>query len=788
MYLMNRLQKVFDISNNNNIDVDILNNIKKDGIDYLIKSFYRIDDNDKDYKYHIDYLITYINSYLKNDVRHVTLNSHIYYKKKELFNLLMFFVKNGIKCNIIDEIYERCIITCNFEYILDVLIYEPKFSVFLVNKEIYEDKLTSDDFLNKTFLGLFINTEKNDIIQYIQIFITFQELYDYVILWLNKFYKLNRFNKHDVNKSFSQLLIRSYFNVYNFSSYMFIEIHNESMNDDFTFDLAHIFNKKYNFDYNTRDTSIVSCDSLKLVDYVSECDKYSPIILMHNKICDVTILFLLYKLIKIDDVINEYKRNYENMNEIQLYIDSMTETLDLYLLYFINDNKCYLRNLINYYRILGKYINIISKKDYSLYRYVPDNIIRNINSTILFISDINDRFTNIIDVKTLINIEMIDLEELIYKIMSKRLYCSNPYIRMDAIESVRFFVSMDINHYFIDYIDNIIQMYIDLEYFDTNNQYFEKFKYRSYIINILEKFVSYNSNTKNHNKQIAIIDFTTTYLSNVKNNEKLTKLLYMYLSDFNYLWEEIIDKFKGNIAYYDFYFYASRQFSKLDSYLSLLVKLFNFKNISGLLISEGLKEKFIQSLNYNIKLLIDLPNDTLNTLNYKYGIYTIVKKIITTYHIFLNKDIDISILISQDERCYSDHFINDIIKLYRKLISPYSPVNLTYIYSFKIFENVIKRIKLNYDKKIENLELPNEYIDPLTCCEIKEPLLLPSSNIIIDKKTIFTHLLSHNNDPFNRQHLTNDILKEYNERDDIKDKINKFLNDKKTWISNNIKD
>ena len=28
---------------------------------------------------------------------------------------------------------------------------------------------------------------------------------------------------------------------------MFIEIHNESMNDDFTFDLAHIFNNKYNF-------------------------------------------------------------------------------------------------------------------------------------------------------------------------------------------------------------------------------------------------------------------------------------------------------------------------------------------------------------------------------------------------------------------------------------------------------------------------------------------------------------------------------------------------------------
>ena len=69
-----------------------------------------------------------------------------------------------------------------------------------------------------------------------------------------------------------------------------------------------------------------------------------------------------------------------------------------------------------------------------------------------------------------------------------------------------------------------------------------------------------------NNKQMAIIDFTTTYLSNVKNNEKLTEPTYMYLSDFNYLWEEIIDKFKGNIAYYDFYFYASKTIFKLDSY------------------------------------------------------------------------------------------------------------------------------------------------------------------------------------------------------------------------------
>ena len=56
MYLMNTIHKVFDVSEND-IDFKILEKIQLNGIDYLIKTFYRINENDTEYNYYIDCLI-----------------------------------------------------------------------------------------------------------------------------------------------------------------------------------------------------------------------------------------------------------------------------------------------------------------------------------------------------------------------------------------------------------------------------------------------------------------------------------------------------------------------------------------------------------------------------------------------------------------------------------------------------------------------------------------------------------------------------------------------------------
>ncbi len=49
--------------------------------------------------------------------------------------------------------------------------------------------------------------------------------------------------------------------------------------------------------------------------------------------------------------------------------------------------------------------------------------------------------------------------------------------------------------------------------------------------------------------------------------------------------------------------------------------------------------------------------------------------------------------------------------------------------------------------------------DPMMCELMEDPVLLPTSGKVMDRKHINRHLLSTPNDPFNRQPLTEEMLK-----------------------------
>ncbi|EXB38051.1 putative ubiquitin conjugation factor E4 [Morus notabilis] len=55
-------------------------------------------------------------------------------------------------------------------------------------------------------------------------------------------------------------------------------------------------------------------------------------------------------------------------------------------------------------------------------------------------------------------------------------------------------------------------------------------------------------------------------------------------------------------------------------------------------------------------------------------------------------------------------------------------------------------------------EIPDEFLDPIQYTLMKDPVILPSSRITIDRPVIQRHLLSDSTDPFNRSHLTGDML------------------------------
>tara|TARA_Y100000591_G_C21848954_1_gene710420 strand:- start:710 stop:2911 length:2202 start_codon:yes stop_codon:yes gene_type:complete len=76
-------------------------------------------------------------------------------------------------------------------------------------------------------------------------------------------------------------------------------------------------------------------------------------------------------------------------------------------------------------------------------------------------------------------------------------------------------------------------------------------------------------------------------------------------------------------------------------------------------------------------------------------------------------------------------------------------------------------------ESLEDLEPPDELCDPIMSTLIEEPIMLPN-DIIVDYGVITRHLLNNDTNPFNREHLTIDILKEYNEKPEVIAKIDEF--------------
>jgi len=77
-------------------------------------------------------------------------------------------------------------------------------------------------------------------------------------------------------------------------------------------------------------------------------------------------------------------------------------------------------------------------------------------------------------------------------------------------------------------------------------------------------------------------------------------------------------------------------------------------------------------------------------------------------------------------------------------------------------------------------DIPDEFLDPIMGEVMKDPVLLPSSQMVVDRLTIIKHLLSDDTDPFNRSKLTKEMLEP---QPDLKQKIEEFFAKKRKIIT-----
>ena len=83
------------------------------------------------------------------------------------------------------------------------------------------------------------------------------------------------------------------------------------------------------------------------------------------------------------------------------------------------------------------------------------------------------------------------------------------------------------------------------------------------------------------------------------------------------------------------------------------------------------------------------------------------------------------------------------------------------------------------DEEALTADAPDEFLDPLMCTYMRDPVLLPTSGTICDRSTIMQHLLNDPTDPFNRKELD---AKDIVPATELKMKMDAWLEEKRRAI------
>ncbi|KAH7958888.1 hypothetical protein HPB49_006125 [Dermacentor silvarum] len=110
--------------------------------------------------------------------------------------------------------------------------------------------------------------------------------------------------------------------------------------------------------------------------------------------------------------------------------------------------------------------------------------------------------------------------------------------------------------------------------------------------------------------------------------------------------------------------------------------------------------------------------------------------------------------VARDERSYQPQLFADAAARMRRACVKPQP-------RLEQFEQLVARIAAAAEqarRQADYADAPDEFRDPLMDTLMEEPVVLPSGHVV-DKATIVRHLLNSSTDPFNRQPLTEDMLR-----------------------------
>lgn len=167
-------------------------------------------------------------------------------------------------------------------------------------------------------------------------------------------------------------------------------------------------------------------------------------------------------------------------------------------------------------------------------------------------------------------------------------------------------------------------------------------------------------------------------------------------------------------------------------------------------------DRLAAMLDYNLVQLVGPKCTELKVKNperYHFNPRKLLSEIIDIY-LHLNTDTFVE-AVARDGRSYKKEYFSRAASILQK----HGLKPLDDIHALEQFVNRVERaVQTGVEEEEEMGEVPDEFLDPIFFTLMEDPVLLPTSNVIVDRSTIRAHLLGDTRDPFNRMPLSMDMI------------------------------
>ncbi|MCD7467046.1 E3 ubiquitin-protein ligase pub1 [Datura stramonium] len=390
-----------------------------------------------------------------------------------------------------------------------------------------------------------------------------------------------------------------------------------------------------------------------------------------------------------------------------------------------------------------------------------------------------------------------DFMNFIIMFMASPEYIRNPYLRAKMVEVLNCWMPrrsgstatstlFEGHQLSLEYlVRNLLKLYVDIEFTGSHTQFYDKFNIRHNIAELLEYLWQVPSH-RNAWRQIAKEEEKGVYLN----------FLNFLINDSIYLLDESLNKIlelkeleaeMSNTAEWERRPAQERQertrlFHSQENIIRIDMKLanedvsllaFTSEQITVPFLLPEMVERVASMLNYFLLQLVGPQRKSLSLKDpekYEFRPKELLKQIVKIYvHLARgDKENIFPAAIIRDGRSYNEQIFSAAADVLRRIGE-----DMRIIQEFiELGAKAKVAASEAMDAEAALGDIPDEFLDPIQYTLMKDPVILPSSRITVDRPVIQRHLLSDSTDPFNRSHLTVDMLIPDTE---LKAKIEEFI-------------